>query len=767
MQADHTERAAFAEALRRAGYDVRERTDVRVTDEELRESDVAVVDLSLAIGAGWMRPVAPVPLPPIPLVAVSSFPTFLYAVRDRVAATVLLPAKAPAIVDAVARASQGKLVEPAPPTDRLASSDRDAQLSHCGALDTSTDAELFGVVDLVTRGVGAPIGVVSVVGSDHQTFVAHVGLPPDMLLARGSPRQWSFCQHAVLAEQPLVVPDARLNPALAGLPPVEMGLVRAYAGVPVRVDGVGVVGTVCVMSPQPREFRAAELAILELGARLVAARLSQRPASPSPTTPPPSHPVGGVVRVGELLDGKYWISARLGDGGQSQVFLARDRRSGQLVAIKVVRDPGGSGNLGREAATLARVRHPNIVQLHAAGRADGAVYLVLEYVEGTTLSDRLAALSARGEHMTLGQATTIVRELAGALTSLHAAGLVHGDVKPSNVLLDLALDRSVLIDFGLGLDPRGSSVGALGGTPGYSAPEQLTAEESVQVAPTLDVYGLAAIAYALLVSEGPFAGARRRERVSAQVAGAVSPPSARRSGLHRDIDTLVLSALSPRPAERPTSVLAFAEAFDAAIARSLADDDVEPPSTTTPKSRGLVFRGYREEVRRQFGSAEDLRAFRAIDSTWRAVFEAIDDDDELYPAPAFVEYLRAFAGNDLARLEVLGSRVSSITIPEALRAMRITRTPETLLAVVEPLLHRFHHWGKADVEVTGDGSAVVKLGLPSDFSPVMCHYFGGLLRAVLGMVGREAKVSHQSCAAAGAGSCVLGVRWAALPVLVS
>ena len=121
-----------------------------------------------------------------------------------------------------------------------------------------------------------------------------------------------------------MVTDAREHPALADNPVVTMSLVRAYAGVPIEVPGYGTVGTVCVTSPVPRAFTGGDLAILELGARLAGARLAQRFAQDPPLV---LHASTGddPIPLGALLEDQYYVTGRLGDGGQSSVLFARDR----------------------------------------------------------------------------------------------------------------------------------------------------------------------------------------------------------------------------------------------------------------------------------------------------------------------------------------------------------------------------------------------------------------------------------------------------------
>ena len=764
-----TDRDFFRDALRTAGFTVRASSNGN--DARLVEGDLAGVDVILASGEvglamGWFRSVDAVPTPSVPIVIASEFRELLVVLQGLVAAVIAKPARPRDVVDAVCAAlnETPPMSRPMSAPDPLESAARDAELVRRDMLDGSTDNELFAVADLVARGIDAPVGLVTVVDSKRQTFIGHVGLPADMELAGGTMRSWSFCQHAIRARVPLIVPDARDNPLFSHMPLVEMNMVRAYAGVPIEVDGIGAVGTVCALFDKPRQFTQTDIAVLELGARLVSARLARRApiASGTESLPPPRSRAGIDPRIGTLLDGKYWITAPLGEGGQSSVVLGRDKLLGQLVAIKVMHEaPEGDATLVREARALSSVRHPNIVQLHGWGRTpEKQIYLVLEYVEGATLRDLIASSRAGASPIPLTRVTKIVRELAGALSSMHAVGIVHGDVKPSNVIMDDALDRSVLIDFGVGMSPPpGDANGppsVRGGTPGFSAPEQFGLDRGVMPRPMLDVYGLAAIAYAMLVGEGPFARIRGLGRVAAQIRGEMIPPSVARPGLPKPLDDVMAAALSSDPSKRHDSVLVFADAFEKALA-SFASPPAARPSE--PKSRGVAFRSYREEVMRQIGTSAEARVFASLSRADREAFAEATDDEEFYAARPLVAYLSAYADGDNSKIEALGAAVAGLVLPELIRTLKIARTPESLLHVCPVLLHRFHDWGHVDVRRVASDTASASVQLPEGFAPIMCHYLCGVMRGLLASTGRQATIEQASCLGMGGTSCEFTMTW--------
>jgi serine/threonine protein kinase/GAF domain-containing protein len=767
LDSEPAERTFASEALRGAGHDVEAPAEGRPTAEQLAAAQVVVAELDAAVAAGLLRPDAP--RRAAPLVVTSRFATFFAALGDRVAAVVTKPLAGGALVDAVNAVLAATAGAPSSraPTSRTTAAG--AAYPDAPPLDGSTDRELHAIAELVSRAIGAPIGLVALLRGDQQIFAGNHGLPPDFFLNPATPRAWSFCQHACAGQAPLVVADARAHPAFASNPVVELNLVRAYAGVPIEVQGVGAVGAVCVVSQEPRAFTGGDIAVLELGARLagvhLADRFAQRPA------PAAAGRESGAIAVGEVLDHKYLVTGRLGDGGQSSVFFARDKLTSQLVAIKVMRAAVDEALLVSEAAALSRVRHPNVVQVHGWGRTPaGRLYLVLEYVQGRTLADRLAETRATGERLSWDQALKIARELGGALATLHAAGVVHGDLKPSNVILDAALDRAVLIDFGLGMatgssdtNPRNprTPTGAAGGTPGYSAPEQLVKGDAPPEGEAVDVYGLGALIYAALVGVGPFERVRGSARAMAQLRGQVAAPSSIATELPASVDRVVLRALSADPARRQPSVVALVDELEKAM------EGLSPVSVATrdlparePRSRGLAFRDYRRGVAAAAGRAEEERLFEGLPADVREAFAQATASDEFYPTAPLVVYLRAYAGDDLGKLEALGQLVSGVPLMTALTEMRVARTPEALLHVLQPLGARFHDWSRSSMRMTGSHEARVAFHMPDGFAPIMCSYFVGVARELMALTGRRGTVESVACRARGAATCELRVQWA-------
>lgn len=246
---------------------------------------------------------------------------------------------------------------------------------------------------------------------------------------------------------------------------------------------------------------------------------------------------------------RYIYMGVLGVGGSCVVYRARDRSSGAEVAIKLPRTLDATqrwttrARLLREAEALRAVRHPHVVGLRDVGVADGLVYLVI---------DRLAATPLGERRLTRRSALAIGRQIGGALAAVHAAGLVHRDVAPGNVLV-AASTRAWLIDFGLtrAIDPARAGVddftalpltaaGPGAGTPGFVAPEQ---RDGAEIDGRVDQYGLCATLWRGLTGE-PAAAASDRPGARDPLLGVLRRGLAERPGRrHRDMQALV-SALA-------------------------------------------------------------------------------------------------------------------------------------------------------------------------------------------------------------------------------
>ena len=266
----------------------------------------------------------------------------------------------------------------------------------------------------------------------------------------------------------------------------------------------------------------------------------------------------------------FEIQSELGRGAMGVVYLAIETGLDRLVALKIL--PGALGpdaSTGprrrwlREARAISSVRHPNVVPLYDYGEADGWFFLVLEYIPGGTLKQRLA------EPLPPRVAAGLVETIARAVGYLHSRGLLHLDLKPSNILLDCEGDgpwervTPRISDFGLALsddDAAASekSLPGLRGTPSYMAPEQATAS-GADVGAAADIHALGAILYELLTGRPPFQGTSTLETLD-QVRGQKPvPPRRLNPKIPRDLETIALKCLEKNPSRRYASAEALAD----------------------------------------------------------------------------------------------------------------------------------------------------------------------------------------------------------------
>jgi eukaryotic-like serine/threonine-protein kinase len=254
------------------------------------------------------------------------------------------------------------------------------------------------------------------------------------------------------------------------------------------------------------------------------------------------------------LAGRYRLDRLLGEGGMASVWQALDERLGRDVAIKVVRpdaaDPAAVARFDREARVVAGLRHPGVVLVHDYGVDDGSPFLVMELLPGPSLA-RVVADEAPLE---VGRATAYVREAAAALAAAHAAGVVHRDVKPGNLVLD-AHDRVRVVDFGIArvereADATLTAAGHVVGSAAYLAPEQAAGGP---VDHRVDLYSLGCVLVALLTGGPPFSGASP-VAVAAQHLHADPPDLAvLRPDVPEALARLAQDLLSKEPGRRPAT----------------------------------------------------------------------------------------------------------------------------------------------------------------------------------------------------------------------
>ncbi len=255
-----------------------------------------------------------------------------------------------------------------------------------------------------------------------------------------------------------------------------------------------------------------------------------------------------IFREGEVVAGAYEIVALLGEGGMGQVFEAFDRNLRRRVAIKA-NWPETTEDVRMEAQALAAVRHPGVVVVHALGTHDGIDFLVMEHVAGVTLEKHLLNLEAAG--LPLLERLDILLAVAEALAAIHRAGLAHGDVKPSNVIMAPS-GRVVLVDLGLVRPLYQADDGRVTGTPAYIAPEIVSAKLTRAGWPLVDAYAFGVLAYRVLGGELPFEGRSDLELVLSHAEVAPKPLVVKGSERAPSrLVELVEALLAKDPVDRP------------------------------------------------------------------------------------------------------------------------------------------------------------------------------------------------------------------------
>ncbi len=263
--------------------------------------------------------------------------------------------------------------------------------------------------------------------------------------------------------------------------------------------------------------------------------------------------------------GPYRVLRRLDEGGMGMVYLGVEERLGRLVALKVLR-PEFQGSatqaarFEREAQVVARLRHPGIVTIFGVGEEGGVRFLAMEYVEGEGLDEVIARAAEERRPLAVAMAVRWAIQVAGALDAAHQVGVVHRDVKPSNVRIGPD-GNAILLDFGIAAEEGTSRLTVAGGflgTAAYAAPEQLRPKGDVEADGRADVYSLGVVLYEALTGVQPFDGASEMDTAERVMGHAAQPARRLRRDLPRDLETVLQVAMERNPGRRYASATALA-----------------------------------------------------------------------------------------------------------------------------------------------------------------------------------------------------------------
>ena len=270
--------------------------------------------------------------------------------------------------------------------------------------------------------------------------------------------------------------------------------------------------------------------------------------------------------IGHVIDGKYELMAKLGQGGMSVVYRARRVHIGDDVAVKIltgkfVKDDAALSRFRREARAAAMLRHPNVITIHDFGETEdehAPAFIVMEFVRGTPLSELLKT----EDHFSVVRGVRLMRGICAGVGAAHRQGVVHRDLKPENILVvapedDFELESVRVVDFGLAkllADAGATSTGAVVGTPYYMSPEQCLGEP---LDARSDVYSLGVMFYEMLSGKRPFMA----ETVSGVINRHLSeppPPFNPELAIPRRISIGIMQALAKDPVDRPQTATEMA-----------------------------------------------------------------------------------------------------------------------------------------------------------------------------------------------------------------
>src|SRR3954467_10658926 len=278
------------------------------------------------------------------------------------------------------------------------------------------------------------------------------------------------------------------------------------------------------------------------------------------------------------LPERYRVTRRIAGGGMATVYACEDQTLGRLVAVKVLSpalaaEPDARARFQREGRAVARVSdHPNVVTIYDIGESDGQAFITMEYFPGGTVSDRLKSETP----VPLPTVVRWLEEAASALDHAHAAGIVHRDVKPANLLLD-GNGRLAVGDFGIAriaAEAGVTTTGTVLGTAAYLSPEQALGQRAT---PASDRYALAVVAFELLTGRKPFQAEHVAGQARAHVESAPPAASALAPGLSAGVDRALWRGMEKEPEHRWPTAGTMVEALDDALG-----DEAEPVAVTAP-----------------------------------------------------------------------------------------------------------------------------------------------------------------------------------------
>jgi serine/threonine-protein kinase len=292
-------------------------------------------------------------------------------------------------------------------------------------------------------------------------------------------------------------------------------------------------------------------------------------------TPPVGVPrqFNPAALAGQVLEGRYKILRKLGEGGMSFVFLGEDVATREQYAIKVlspqlIKDGNAMARLRREASLGMRLEHPNVCHIVRLGETeDGIVYVVMPFVQGEILSDR----NNRKGQLPLAEVIPFVQQIAAGLQVAHELKIIHRDLKPENIMVAKNPDgteRAVVMDFGLAKERKAggeleklTATGIILGTPEFMSPEQLRGKP---LDPRTDVYSLTLMTYEMLTGKLPFEGKNQQEMMIARLRNEPISIRSRRADIPEAVEKVLYKGMARNADDRYPTAVEFANELTAA-----------------------------------------------------------------------------------------------------------------------------------------------------------------------------------------------------------
>jgi len=273
----------------------------------------------------------------------------------------------------------------------------------------------------------------------------------------------------------------------------------------------------------------------------------------------------------QILDARYQVLKKLGEGGMSYVYLAKEISSDAIVAIKVLSprlasDKSSVERLRREAGLAMRLDHPNVCRILRLGESeDGLIYLVMPFLKGELLSDR----EVRGGPMEMTLGVTLLKQMCAGLHHAHELQIIHRDLKPENVMLvpedGGGVERAVVMDFGLAKERRAdpaiaklTATGIILGTPEFMSPEQIRGKP---LDARSDIYALGIVAFEMFTGKLPFQGRNAQEMMIARLRSQPTAIRTLRPDIPDAVEKALTKSLQTNPDDRFTTAIEFAEAL--------------------------------------------------------------------------------------------------------------------------------------------------------------------------------------------------------------